>query len=160
MEKLIEQLQKEKEICQSSRQNFILKKLTFIATLFGVSSINFAQLSFYEILYIIPVIALGYDIYILTEDFKIKRIGEFLRTQESEMQAWENWVAAHPNRYASPAAPFFTFITIAGSGMLLLKNKTWETSSERPLFVVWFSVLVIANCMLLIRSGKTRKLFR
>jgi hypothetical protein len=91
LEIFIQNLYAEISLHKSKRTTFILQKLAFITAIFGVASIqlftNRAQVDIVVlpmqnlwILYIIPIMALAYDIYIYAEDYKVKRIGAFIRT--------------------------------------------------------------------------------
>ncbi len=78
-DQLYDQLNKEKEQAQNLRADFIKRKLAFVVGLFGLGSININSISFFQVLYIIPFISIGFDVYILVEDFKIKRFGVYIK---------------------------------------------------------------------------------
>jgi len=159
MTEIIEQLNNEKNLYQTHRYNYISKKIAFIVSLFGLSSLNINTVSFYEVLYLIPFISLGFDIYILNEDFKIKRIGEFLKINESISTKWENWVVKYKNPYASIAAFGFTMITIIGSTILIFKRNSIETLYDW-VFWLWLIIALIINFTLLYYSKRTRNYFK
>jgi hypothetical protein len=133
---------------------FIVLKILLI-----VHEYYFSYRKFYEILYIIPLISIGFDIYILTEDFKIKRIGEFLKNKsDSDFIEWENWVSKYKNPYATFGAPLFTMISLLGAGFLLIKNISC-CDTECIFFIIWFLILLIIEKFLWKISGKTRRTF-
>jgi hypothetical protein len=78
-EKFLEQLCNEKEMHKEHRHALVLRKLTFIIGLFGLGTLGFKDISFMPLLFLVPAIALCYDVFIFAEDFKVHRIGKFVR---------------------------------------------------------------------------------
>ncbi len=73
-------LHEEKIRTQNERADYVTRKLAFITVLFGISSVDLgikiADLCW--LLYFIPLVAISYDLYIMSADSRIKRIGIFL----------------------------------------------------------------------------------
>ena len=76
--KFVEQLYKEKEIHKEHRHNLLIKKLIFVTSLFGIGSIGLKFTDLIILLFFIPYVAVCFDIYIFSEDFKVKRIGYYI----------------------------------------------------------------------------------
>lgn len=76
-------LYEEKLKHKEHRHEFVKHKMVFTITLFGLGSVNFNDIANAGILlYLVPFVALAFDVYILSEDFKVKRIGLFIRKRE------------------------------------------------------------------------------
>jgi len=73
-------LHEEKIRTQNERADFVTRKLAFITVLFGISTVNLginvADVCWF--LYFVPLVAISYDLYIMSADSRIKRIGIFL----------------------------------------------------------------------------------
>ncbi len=158
-DQLYDQLNKEKEQAQNLRADFIKRKLAFVVGLFGLGSININSISFFQVLYIIPFISIGFDVYILVEDFKVKRIGEFIKRKAGVVSEWEKWVSNHKNPYAVWAAPLFTLITTIGSCLILWQKVDLNLCPNVVLSLVWLSIIIVGLVVLIYKSSITRKNF-
>ena len=67
-------LHEEKIRTQNERADYITRKLAFITVIFGISSANLGIeiADVYWLLYFVPLIALCYDLYIMSADSRIK----------------------------------------------------------------------------------------
>ena len=78
-------LNEEKLMHKQHRHKFTQQKLIFTISLFTLGNVNLGNLNtlgtfnLQFLLYIVPYVALIYDMYIFSEDFKIKRIGSYIR---------------------------------------------------------------------------------
>jgi hypothetical protein len=120
-------LHEEKLKHKEHRHQFVKQKLLFIIGLFGIGSLSeIAHFDFWVLLYFIPYVALAYDTYIFSEDFKVKRIGVYIRTQptyeDSEDAKWEEWLSEKSERrekMALVASLLLTLIALFTSSYLL-----------------------------------------
>jgi len=73
-------LHEEKIRTQNERTQLVTMKLAFITVLFGLSSVNVGiDISdIFWLLYFVPLVAISYDLYIMSADSRIKRVGIFL----------------------------------------------------------------------------------
>lgn len=144
LEIFIQNLYNETSLHKSKRTTFILQKLAFITAIFGVASIqlftNQTQIDIVVIpmqnlwiLYIIPIMALAYDIYIYAEDYKVKRIGAFIRTNpvmQDTMCKYElEWQKYVEEGRREPLATYATmmltiFLSLAAYLIMYSINKT------------------------------------
>jgi hypothetical protein len=95
-------LYEEKLKHKEHRFSLITTKIIFIASLFGLSATSFAPSleRMYYLLILVPVLCFSTDIYIKAEDYKVKRIGKFIRTRlnkpedgsKSEEKMWEDFL--------------------------------------------------------------------
>jgi hypothetical protein len=146
-------LHEEKIRAQNERAELIGKKLTFIVLLFGVSSldlgINFEDL--YWLIYFIPMIAISHDLYIMSADLRIKRIGRFLGNQSISSLAgdaeieWENFCIKYTDNIGPSANMFFSFIVTVSAAVFIYVQKT---EMQRYL-QIWFAAWLIASLSLI-----------
>jgi hypothetical protein len=124
---LLDQLRREIMHHKEKRASFVLQKLTFVVGLFGAGSIRFPpEVDLSLLLYAIPLVALAYDVYISAEDYKVKRIGHFLRTSEyaSEYERkWEEYVDVRREPLAAWASLLLTLITTLSSAGVIYSLK-------------------------------------
>ena len=78
---------------KEKRAEFVLRKLAFVAILFGVGSI---ELNAYKettpfIPFLLPYIALAFDIFIFSEHYKVQRAGAFIRMYRYASDAERSW---------------------------------------------------------------------
>jgi uncharacterized membrane protein YhaH (DUF805 family) len=157
-------LYEEKNMHKEHRFLFVQRKLFFIGALLGLGSINLlnsknvSDINFSGIAYLVPFIAIAYDIFIFAEDFKVKRIGAFIReictsTCRDEID-WELYV----NKNREPSAVYGTGLLtilafIAATVIIHLNGK-----SSGEYFYAWvISILLIILLIFVIHSEKMRK---
>jgi hypothetical protein len=146
---------------QNKRHQFSLRKLTFVTALLGVGSLSVvsgkdSRFDTSFLLYLVPFVAIAFDLYIVSEDYRVKRAGAFLAKQESgagDMErAWETFVKNNVNRWACYAFAIVTGVVIASSMMVL-----WVTRpSERILAILVGALTLLAESSILIVSLRMR----
>ncbi len=143
---------------QERRHTFRLRKLSFVAALFGLGSAHLGELNFAPVLYLVPVVAFLFDIHILAEDYGIKWIGSFLSQEKSSAssaeRAWEKWVKDHPGRISPFAAPLVTLLVLGGTAIML-----WIGNTDPVLFWIWIFVNLGINVGLVAYWLSLRKRF-
>jgi hypothetical protein len=154
-------LHEEKIRAQNERADLIGKKLTFIVVLFGVSSldlgIKFEDL--YWLIYFIPMIAISHDLYIMSADLRIKRIGRFLGKHSMSLAGdaeieWENFCIKYADNIGPSANMFFSFIvTVSAAVFIYIQN----TEMQRY-FQIWFSAWLIASLSLIMTLWLNHKI--
>ena len=84
------------------RHEFLMRKFSFVTVLLGAGSLRklldgdtVFSLDFAPLLFLVPIVAIAFDLIILSEDYRIKRAGEFLRARASDIdedeREWENF---------------------------------------------------------------------
>jgi len=145
-------LHEEKIRAQNERAELIGMKLTFIVVLFGVSSldlgIKFEDL--YWLIYFIPMIAISHDLYIMSADLRIKRIGRFLGKHSMSLAGdaeieWENFCIKYTDNIGPSANMFFSFIVTVSAAVFIYIQ---ENEMQRY-FQIWFSAWLIASLSLI-----------
>lgn len=154
----LKSLHDEKVKTQGARANYISAKFAFITGLFGLGALQIGGLNFHWLLFFVPLVAMGYDLYIRAEDLSIKKIGAFLRsdpqaqTAESE-KAWERFSAQYRDKLAQLATSLFSFIILIAAAiyLLVLQNTTQAGGLTRRFwigFLIWFGVIFTGNVIL------------
>lgn len=148
-------LHDEKTKAQTTRATYISNKFAFITGLFGLGALKIGEVDFHWLLYFIPLVALGYDLYIRAEDLSIKKMGAFLRsdpkagTAESE-KAWERFSAHYRDNLAHLATVLFTFIITISAAVYIYAQQSAKlggiSGSEFWIgLIIWFVISVSAN---------------
>ena len=119
----LESLREEVIHHKEKRATFVLRKLAFVAALFGLGSIESEwAIKFHWLLFAVPFISLAFDTYISAEDYKVKRIGTFCRIYRyatSCERSWERFVNQHREPIAVWASLVLTVIAIVASALVL-----------------------------------------
>ncbi len=112
---------------QQRRHEHVAAKLVFISGLLGLGSLSLENMPTRQLLFIVPIVAFAYDLYILGEDYGIRRAGSFIRcsgaTPPQEV-LWEKLVQTRKDPFSSAAGPLSSAITIgvAAIGLAPLAN--------------------------------------
>ena len=153
----IEHLREEKLKAQETRSTYTQKKLAYVTTLFGLGlgSISIAQFDLRLILYLVPFIATAFDLYILAEDYSVKRIGAFLGAHAADQveKKWEAWVAENRDPFALVAMPILSTLLLAGAALTI-----WATSNRNvsAAFWVWLGAAGLPNWLLFVLYQRLR----
>mgnify|MGYP006420710105 FL=1 len=94
------------------------------------------------LLYFIPLVAIGYDLYIRAADLSIKKMGAFLRSHPKAgttdvEKAWEKFSAKNRDKLAHLATSLFTSILIVASAAYIYVQKG---SDKATLFYVGYAI--------------------
>lgn len=135
-------LHEEKTRTQAERANYIASKLAFVTGLFGVGSLRVSGTDFHYLLYLIPLVAIGYDLYVQAADSSIKKMGAFLRahpsarTSQSERD-WEEFSARYRDRYAPVANTLVTYVVTLAAAVLIYVQRPAGGSGFWAVFIPW-----------------------
>ena len=129
--KLYEEKLKHKE----HRHIFVVQKLLFIIGLFGVGMYNSKigdkgeiPLQTSLLLWLIPFVCAAYDTYIFAEDYKVKRIGLFVRMQLQKQKIkeilleelnWEKFVSNYREPHAAKASLWLSIISSIAAALII-----------------------------------------
>lgn len=168
----INHLRAEKLHAQAARTNFAEKKLVFAGGLLGIGTIGATlnpsggatSIDLGGLLYLVPVVALAFDLHILAEDYSVKRIGAFLGKNSSDPLEgrWETWVNRHRDFFARWAMTGLTItLAIVAAGVLLASHAAggglWASRTARnPLFWVWLIGVFVITVALWLKSKAQR----
>jgi hypothetical protein len=156
---LLAALQEEKMKSQEHRAALVTRKLTWVTGLFALGTLRVRgawPVESQVLLFLVPVVSLVFDLYILGEDYGIKRIGAFVRTEmaASATAAWERWVSDRRDRFSWSALPVSSGIILAGAAALVLRGP-----ENRGVAIPWFLLLAGANAVVFgLARGAHRRL--
>lgn len=140
----------EKLKTQTERTTYITSKLAFVTGLFGLGSLKIGGTDFHWLLYLIPLVAIGYDLYIRAADSSIKKMGAFLRshshsgTGESE-KAWEQFSAQFRDTLAPLANMLFTLVVTIVAAIYVYAQTPAKHEGFWIGFIIWFTICLISN---------------
>lgn len=161
-QRFLDALWSEKLKAQERRHSLIQRKLAWVTGLLAVGAIEFPfQIGSLLVLYLVPAIALVFDLYILGEHFGIRRMGVYIAktyttTPDGE---WEEWLATRRDPLSRIALPASTGIVFAGAFALLYailsSIKTETGSGVGPAF--WTCVVGMGVFFLLTHTTAARR---
>jgi hypothetical protein len=154
VDRFLKALNDEKLQSQQRRADFNKLKFTFIVSLFAIGSVELKNIDLALVLYIVPFISLCFDLYILGEDYGIKRMGGFVRQElSSQMEAkWEAWVGERRDPFATYAVPLLSLLVVVACAVVLLQKGT-----SRILCGAWLVVNLGAVAFLFKYSQRLRR---
>lgn len=137
-------LHEEKIRTQNERAKLITMKLAFITVLFGLSSMNMKIeiADIFWLIYFVPLVAISYDLYIMSADSRIKRVGVFLGRHPVSLagkaeQEWERFCTSYRDSMAPSANMFFSVIVTLGAAAFIHTQQSWTEKFIRLWFAVW-----------------------
>lgn len=146
-------IHEEKIRTQNERTQLITMKLAFITVLFGISSVNMGIniKDLFWLLYFVPLVAISYDLYIMSADARIKRVGVFLgKNPQSHAgkaeREWERYSSIRRDVIAPSANMFFSAIVTTGAAAFIYSQ---DGLTDR-LMRLWFSIWLVASLALII----------
>lgn len=144
-------LHEEKIRTQNERADYITRKLAFVTVLFGISSVDLGIkiADFCWLLYFIPLVAISYDLYIMSADSRIKRIGIFLgRHPVSHAgmaeREWEQFCIAYRDGLAPSANMFFSIIVTLVAAVFVHSQQPTLTGGMKVWFATWLALSLSA----------------
>lgn len=145
-QEFLKHLRDEKLKTQERRTTYTLRKFAFTIGLIGVGSIGTIGTqrgivySPLYLLYIVPFVSLGFDLYILAEDYSVKRIGAFLKHKGSPREGeWEKWVATNRDPFAPFSISLLTTLVLIASGIII------GAEDRSVVFNIFFWIWIIIN---------------
>ena len=151
-------LHEEKIRTQNERADYVTRKLAFVTVLFGISSVNLGIkiADIYWLLYFIPLVAISYDLYIMSADSRIKRIGIFLgkhpasRAGAAERE-WEHFCTDYRDSIAPSANIFFSIIVTLAAAVFVRTQQLTLDGYLKLGFAAWLTLSLAAIIGLWIR---------
>jgi len=144
-------LHEEKIRTQNERADYVTRKLAFVTVLFTLSSVNLgieiADICW--LLYFIPLVAISYDLYIMSADSRIKRIGIFLgrhpisKAGMTERQ-WEQFCTDYRDSLAPSANMFISLIVTVAAAMFIRSQMTVLEGYVKIWFAAWLALSLFA----------------
>jgi hypothetical protein len=151
-------LHEEKIRTQTERADYITRKLAFVTVLFGLSSMNLGVsiADFCWLLYFIPLVAICYDLYIMSADSRIKRIGTFVGRYPGSMageaeRQWEKFCIAYRDSLSPSANMFFSIIVTLAAAVFIRTQQSSDSHEFKVLFAAWLVISMLAIVALWLR---------
>ncbi len=154
----IEHLHEEKLRTQADRTRYVAQKLAFVTGLMGLGSLGIGgepmNLDFGNLLLLAPWVATAFDLYVLGEDYSVKRIGAFLQAYgHSDIEhVWEAWVTEHRDHFAPLAMPLLTTIVLVGAAVIVSAMSRTGADTVVAIgsagFWIWFGVTLVPSWFL------------
>ena len=143
----------EKIRTQNERAELVKKKLAFITIFFGIGSVNFGFWveDLFWLLYFVPLIAICFDLEIMSANSRIKRIGGFLgRHPQSDAgkseREWEHFCATYRDYLAPSANTIFSIIGTLCAAILIHAQQSFVHTDMQ----LWFAIWLIASMSMII----------
>jgi hypothetical protein len=137
-------LHEEKIRTQNERAKLVTMKLAFVTVLFGLSSVNMKieMADIFWLIYFVPLVSISYDLYIMSADSRIKRIGIFLGRHPVSLagkaeQEWERFCTSYRDSLAPSANMFFSVIVTLGAAAFIHSQQIWTEKFMRLWFAIW-----------------------
>ncbi len=162
---IFDKLRAEITVERRLRHDLIMRKFAFLTAFVGTGTVklisksdNFIDL--HSLLFLVPFVAIAFDIYIFVEDYRIKRAGEFIKRLKKvpELDSndkleilWERFVSKKPNKGSAYAFFVVTIIYTVASLLMLVnfKHEWW-------ILLCWFVFAMFLELFILIRHIKLR----
>lgn len=130
---------------QKRRAAYVRQKFTYVIGLLGIGSISIGSFQPISFLYLAPLIAFAFDLYILGEDFGVKRASGFLSRQDvqspDDNKKWERYCKENRDPFSRLGGPFLTFLVLIASILVL-----WTQAKNTSIYWIW----IITNIIVLI----------
>jgi hypothetical protein len=140
-------LHEEKIRTQNERADYVTRKLAFITVLFGISSVDlgFKIPCIYWLLYLVPMVAISFDLYIMSADSRIKRIGVFLGRHPVSMagkaeRQWERFCVIYRDGLAPSANIFFSAVVTLAAAVFIYSQPIEPAEYMRLVFAAWLAL--------------------
>lgn len=162
----LKHLRSEKLKAEEARTTYTVNKLAYATALLGLGSLNIdigqiaavGQINLGYLLYLAPWVALAFDLYILAEDYSVKRFGAFLgkNSPDALEQGWEKWVSQNRDPFAPFAMPALTTLILIGAAIILRVGG----SAEGLTFWAWLILTLLVTWILYLFYRRLRKRVR
>lgn len=143
---ILDNLRKEISETQQRREKLQLLKIGFVSALLGFGGIDFKGVgSYYQALYVVPLIATFFDLLIQGEHFLIRRAGTFLRMHSSPLERkYESFVSKHRDIFFKYGSSGFTSLSYFASIVLLWNTDHLRSRIEWLWFFLLFATFVFS----------------
>lgn len=114
---------------------------------------------FVWLLYFVPMLAISYDLFFMSSDLRIKRIGTFLgrhpasQAGEAEKQ-WEAFCISYQDGITYLANMFFSIFGTVAAALFMISQQSSAFMQSKVFFAVWLVISVLAIVALWFRHHK------
>lgn len=135
-------LHKEKITSQKRRGELISKKLTWVTGLFTLGTVKLPlPEETHVLLFFVPIISLIFDLYIIGENFGVKRMGSFIRLamRDTWEGTWEAWLSSRRDKFSQNALLLSSSIILIACAIVL-----WRLDTKIPILCIWLFILAFS----------------
>ena len=151
--RFLSSLWREKLQAQRRRDALIRRKLGWTVGLFALGAINLNQyqVTTYMLLYLIPPMALVFDLYVFGETYGIQRMGAFVRDKHPTMPdgLWELWLLERRESFSLWAQALTTTIVLLIAAALL-----WTQGESLTIIAAWAILIAATSVFANWKQGK------
>lgn len=143
----LKHLQDEKLKTQATRSSYVRQKLAYATGLLALGSLKPGSDKLSLLLYLlVPLLSIVFDLYILGEDYSVKRIGSFLGAGSVDglEKRWEEYVFENRDPFAPFAAPMLTTIFAIAAGFAA--GFAARSQPDAPPARQWSWLLAVPVC--------------
>jgi hypothetical protein len=113
---------------QSERDQLIRQKIAFVIGLFGIGSVKFlAPVNTVALLYMAPLVAIAFDMYIVGKEFRVRRAGAFFLEPSTKApdneRDWETFVRKKRDPFARYAGGLLSGIVLIASALTVVTRN-------------------------------------
>ena len=154
-------LHEEKIRTQNERAGYLTQKLALVTVILGFSIVNMGLriADFVWLLYFVPMLAICYDLFFMSADLRIKRIGTFLgrhpasQAGEAEKQ-WEAFCISYQDGITYFANMFFSIFGTVAAALFILSQQSSAFMQPKVFFATWLVISLMAILVLWFRHHK------
>lgn len=138
---------------QEERAAFVRQKFTYVIATFGAGSISSPSIPTSNLIFLAPIVAFTFDLYISGVDFGIKRAGAFLGAPGIETPPeeahWQAWVTRRRDPFSKLAGPFLSGVVLLGSLYMIASGSA--KAAQIPGVPSWLLLVAwsLVNCVLI-----------
>lgn len=154
-------LHEEKIRTQNERAGYLTQKLALVTVLLGFSIVNMGLhvADFVWLLYFVPMLAICYDLFFMSADSRIKRIGTFLgrhpasQAGEGEKQ-WEAFCISYQDSITYFANMFFSIFGTVAAALFIFSLQSSAFMQSKVFFSAWLVISLLTILVLWFRHHK------
>jgi len=128
------------------RSNFDIRKIAILTALIGGGVIKLDGITLFGTLYLVPLVAISCDLFIMREVWSLRRMGQFLKFYgNGDDQKYERYISNKRNPFYPVGCALLSFVTIAASIWLLaywksipLTNCAWNIHDS-----IWVGISIV-----------------
>lgn len=125
-----------------------LAKITSLGTLIGAGTILIKNTSLSVFFYVIPFVAVCFDLLITSESFTIRRLSSFIFKEKESIKdiefRWEQYVRDNPGKFAAIASNLFTLIIAVGCAVILIMSAKSSSAWLKSLANITWMIFLVA----------------
>lgn len=144
----LKDLRREIDATQERRDEFIKQKFFYVVGLFGIGSVSVTDINLHTLLYIAPIVAFAFDMYIIGEEFRVRRAGAFISSPTTNApdneKEWEEFVDRHRDPFSKKAGVLLSLIVLFAAAVAILSTMQGTPDLFLCLWFI-FNIIIIVG---------------